>query len=96
VTGWQPIEVRELPLRVHGLRLVDYTDVETRLPMSFDAYLRYVLSEVNVDYAIQHGACSAEEAHDWCYETLRPVFADGDITVVIPGYVATIGVTGDN
>jgi hypothetical protein len=27
------------------LRLVDYADVETPLPMTFEVYLRYVLSE---------------------------------------------------
>jgi SAM-dependent methyltransferase len=93
--GWLPIEVHKLPLPVYGLQLLDHTDVETRLPMGFEAYLRYVLSEVNVHSAVQHGACSAEEAHDWCHERLQAVFADGDVTVVIPGYVATIGHTDE-
>ena len=88
--GWQPFDVRELPLDAYGLRLLDYADIETRLPMAFDAYLRYMLSEVNVDDAIARGACSAEEARDWCRETLEPVFADGEVTVVIPGYIATL------
>jgi SAM-dependent methyltransferase len=88
--GWQPFDVRELPLVGYGLRLLDYTDVETRLPMASDAYLRYMLSEVNVDNAIACGACSAEEARDWCRETLEAVFADGEVTVIIPGYVATL------
>jgi SAM-dependent methyltransferase len=90
--GWQPLDVHELPLAAYGLRLLDYTDVETRLPMTFDAYLRYMLSEVNVDSAIVRGACSAEEARDWCRGTLEAVFADGEVTVVIPGYVATFAV----
>jgi SAM-dependent methyltransferase len=88
--GWQPLDVHKLPLAAYGLRLLAYTDVETRLPMTFDAYLRYTLSEVNVDNAIAHGACSAEEARDWCRETLEAVFADGEVTVIIPGYVATL------
>lgn len=92
--GWQPFDVRELPLAGYGLRLVDYTDVETRLPMAFDAYLRYMLSEVNVDNAIARGACSAEEARDWCRTTLETVFADGEVTVVIPGHIATLARTG--
>ena len=58
--------------------------------MDLDAYLRYMLSEVNVDDAIASGACGAEEARDWCVETLTPVFADGELTVVIPGYIATL------
>ena len=88
--GWQPFDVRELPLGDYGLRLLDYTDAETRLPMTFDAYLRYMLSEVNVDAAIADGNCDPEEARDWCRETLGPVFADGELTVVIPGYIATL------
>src|SRR5215469_3424828 len=88
--GWEPLNVPELPLAGYGLRLSDYTDVELRLPMTLDAYLRYMLSEVNVDNAIARGACSAEEARDWCGRTLRTVFADGEVTVVIPGYVATL------
>jgi hypothetical protein len=91
--GWQPFDVRELPLDAYGLRLLDYADIETRLPMAFDAYLRYMLSEVNVDDAIARGAYSAEEASDWCRETLEPVFADGEMTVVIPGYIATLALT---
>ena len=88
--GWVPFDVRELPLGAYGLRLADFTDAETRLPMTLDAYLRYALSEVNVDTAITRGACSAEEARDWCRATLEPVFAGGEVTVVIPGYVATL------
>jgi SAM-dependent methyltransferase len=82
--GWEPLDVRELPLAAYGLRLLHFTDVETRLPMTFDAYLRYMLSEVNVNDAV------VEEAREWCRQTLRAVFADGDVTVVIPGYLATL------
>jgi SAM-dependent methyltransferase len=88
--GWEPFDVRELPLNAYGLRLADYTDVEVRLSMTFDAYLRYMLSETNVDDSIARGACSAEQARDWCRETLEAVFADGDVTVIIPGYIATL------
>jgi SAM-dependent methyltransferase len=93
--GWQPFDVRELPLAAYGLRLLGYTEVETRLPMTFEAYLRYMLSEVNVDNAIARGAYSAEEARDWCRGTLKAVFAAAEVTVVIPGYVATLARTAD-
>ena len=88
--GWQPFDVRELPLAAYGFRLLHFTDVETRLPMAFDAYLRYMLSEVNVDNAIARGACSGEQARDWCQRTLKAVFANGEVTVVIPGHVAAL------
>jgi SAM-dependent methyltransferase len=88
--GWQHLDVRELPLVAYGLRLLDCTDVEIELPMTFDAYLRYMLSQVSVDNAIARGACSAGEARDWCRRTLAAVFADGEVTVVIPGNVAVL------
>jgi SAM-dependent methyltransferase len=88
--GWQPLDVRELPLAAYGLRLLDHTDVEIQLQMTFDAYLRYMLSEVNVDNAVARGAYSAEEAREWCGETLKAVFANGEVTVVIPGHIATL------
>jgi SAM-dependent methyltransferase len=88
--GWRPLDARTLPLPEAGLLLLDHVDVETHLPMSLDAYLRYVLSESNVDGAIGRGDCDAAEAEAWCRRTLAPVFAYGDVDVVFPGYVGTI------
>jgi SAM-dependent methyltransferase len=88
--GWEPIDVRELPLGDYGLRLLTYADVEARLTMTFDAYLRYMLSETNAEHAIASGASTAEQVRDWCAETLKAVFADDEVTAVIPGYVATL------
>ncbi|HEV7962399.1 MAG TPA: hypothetical protein VGP57_07670 [Actinoplanes sp.] len=88
--GWQPLFVRELPLASCGLRLRDYADVEVRLPMTCDAYLRYAVHEVNVDSALTRGAHSEQEAHDWCRRTLRQVFEEGELTVVFRGYLATL------
>jgi SAM-dependent methyltransferase len=89
-SGWEPLDVRELPLAAYGLQLLDFTEVETQLPMDVDAYLRYALSETNVENSIANGACSPGEARDWCRTTLEPVFADGPVTVVIPGHVASL------
>jgi hypothetical protein len=80
---------------IGGLELLDFTVVETRLPTDRDPYLRYMLSETNVEDSIASGACSQEEARDWCRTTLEPVFADGPLTVVpltvvVPGHVATL------
>jgi hypothetical protein len=48
-----------------------------------------------LDNAIARGACSAEEARDWCRGTLEAVLAAGEVTVVIPGYVGTLARTAD-
>jgi hypothetical protein len=55
-------------------------------------YLRRCLGSGD---AVACGAYSAEEARDWCQETLKAVFADGEVTVVIPGYVATLTLTAN-
>jgi SAM-dependent methyltransferase len=94
--GWRPLDPRELPLAPSGLRLLDYTGIELRLPTSFDAYLRHTVSGINVDYAITRGTYSAEQARDWCHATLAPVFAAGDLTIVIPGYLATLSRADDH
>jgi SAM-dependent methyltransferase len=91
--GWRPFDVRELPLGSYGLHLLRYADVEARLTMTFDAYLRYMLSETNAEHAIARGACSAEQVRDWCQETLQAVFAGDEVTVAIPGYVATLALS---
>lgn len=92
--GWRPLDPRELPLAPAGLRLLDHTVIELRLPTTFDDYLRYSVGGINVDSAVTRGACDAEEAYGWCRDTLAPVFAAGDVTVVIPGYLATLSRTG--
>jgi hypothetical protein len=48
-----------------------------------------------VNDAIAQGFCSAEAARDWCRETLTPVFSDGEVTVIFPGYIATITLAAD-
>src|ERR1700733_11031246 len=69
----------------YGLQLLAYTDVETRMPMDLDVYLRYALSETNVEHSIATGACTHDEARDWCRSTLEPVFTDGPGLALIPG-----------
>jgi SAM-dependent methyltransferase len=89
--GWQPLDVRELPLAAYGLQLLDFAEVETQLTMDVDAYRRYALSETNVENSIATGACRPHEARDWCQSTLESVFTDGaPVTVVIAGHVATL------
>ena len=60
--------------------------------MTLDDYLRFTVGGINVDSAIRRGA-DAEEIRDWCRETLATVFASGEETVLIPGYVATLSRT---
>lgn len=93
-SGWRPLDVQELRLAGTGLRLLDYADVEIPVPMALGDYLRYMLSEVNVDSAIARGDDSVEKAREWCQRTLAAVFRGGEVTVVFRGYLATLAPTG--
>ncbi|WP_433221914.1 class I SAM-dependent methyltransferase [Dactylosporangium sp. CS-047395] len=88
--GWRPLDPRTLPLTGSGLWLEDCAEVELPLPVSLQVYLRHVLGGLNVDAAVARGACTAEQARDWCRATLAPLFAGGELTVLIPGYAATL------
>jgi hypothetical protein len=79
--GWRAFDPRELP------NLVSYTDVEIALPMEYEEYARYALSEVNVDSALR-GGVTPEEV-DWCRDSLRALF-DRPMTVLFRGYTSVL------
>ncbi|GIF99443.1 class I SAM-dependent methyltransferase [Catellatospora citrea] len=87
--GWRPLDPRDLPGIEPGLRLLDHRDEVVALPMTGEAYQRYALSEVNVDWAVRTGVRSRDEARAWCEQTLADVFEAGELTVRFPGHVAT-------
>jgi SAM-dependent methyltransferase len=87
--GYESFDVREIPFAQHGLRLGRYERLEVTLPMGLDAYLRYVLSDVNVEMACRNGV-PEPEIRAWCRETLAAIFADEPIDILFAGYVACV------
>ncbi|MBV1853060.1 class I SAM-dependent methyltransferase [Catellatospora tritici] len=85
--GYRPLAPAALPWGEHGLRLVRCADTEVALELTGAQYLRYVLSEVNVNAALARGG-SADEVVRWCTETLAPVFGSGSLRVRFCGYLA--------
>jgi SAM-dependent methyltransferase len=83
------LDVRTVDLARHGLRLANYHEYEVALPIGLEAYLRYVLSETNVEQAIVDGV-PAEEIRDRCRRGLEPLFGAGTREVLFTGYVAYI------
>lgn len=57
------------------------------IPLTREFYLSYMLTETNVQAAVQAGA-SLANIRDWCATTLEPVFADRHQSVVFSGYLA--------
>ena len=83
------MDVQRLDYERFALRLAAYEPFEVALPLTFDAYLAYVLTEANVDRAIAAGAPEADIA-SWCRDSLSPVFEGATRTVLFTGYIAYV------
>ncbi|MBS1789162.1 MAG: class I SAM-dependent methyltransferase [Acidobacteria bacterium] len=83
------LDVTALNYGKYGLRLSHCEPLEVALPMTFDSYLVYVLSETSIEQAIQNGTPETE-IRDWCQHTLAEVFADGTREVIFDAYLACI------
>jgi ubiquinone/menaquinone biosynthesis C-methylase UbiE len=83
------LDVRGIEFGRHGLRLAVYETFEVALAMAPAAYLQYVMTESNVERAVAAGV-PEREIHDWCVETLGPVFDGRALPVVFDGYFACI------
>ena len=68
-----PLDLEFLPYREHALALRLYDEFVVELRMSADAYIRYVMSETNVEAAISTGL-SEEDARDACWSAFGPLF----------------------
>jgi len=78
-----------LPLQVCGLTLDHVERFVVTLEMPFAAYLAYVMTETNVELALESGT-PLQDIEAWCRETLQPLFAAGGRSVPFPGFVARI------
>jgi ubiquinone/menaquinone biosynthesis C-methylase UbiE len=70
-----------------GLRVYASEQFEIGLPLSPEAYLKYVLTETNVAHAIEKGT-PEELIRSWCAETLAPVFGNRSREILFRGYFA--------
>lgn len=68
-----PLDLEFLPYREHGLALTLYDEFVVELRMSADAYIRYIMSETNVEAAISTGT-SEEDARGACWNAFGPLF----------------------
>jgi len=83
------LDVTALDYNQYGLRLSGYEPLEVALPMTFDAYLAYALSETSVEQAIKQGTSEAE-IREWCQRTLAEVFAADTHDVIFDAYLALV------
>jgi SAM-dependent methyltransferase len=83
------LEVRTLDFERFGLRLDLCEEMDVSVPMTLDSYLRYAMSETNVELAIVAGV-RQEDIEAWCRRTLDPVFGRGSRDVLFDAYAAYV------
>jgi len=82
-------DIKNLDYRRFGLRLEAYKEIEVAVPMNFEAYLSYILSETRVGSAIARGE-PVTEIQNWCRNTLREMFGDMPRDISFNAYAAYI------
>ena len=83
------LDVRNFDYRRYGLRIEAYKEMQIIVPMAFNAYLSYVLSETRVELAITRGVLLSK-IQDWCQETLKNMFDDTPRDVLFNAYAAYV------
>jgi SAM-dependent methyltransferase len=83
------MDVRALGYEGAGLALDHYEDFEVLLPMARHDYLEYVLTEANVERALQTGL-DEPTVRAWCASTLAQVFGGTPLPVAFTGYFACV------
>jgi SAM-dependent methyltransferase len=78
-----------------GFRLHRCEDFQYPLTMAPGDYLNYILTETNVDSAIQKGI-SRDEIRRWCKDTLNPIFQGTPQTVLFRGFIACLARSADS
>jgi ubiquinone/menaquinone biosynthesis C-methylase UbiE len=87
---WPPgysLDLSALPYREHGLMLLAHEEFLVDIEMSQAEYVRYVMSETNVEAAVSSGM-SERDAWDLCWRTFAPLFSTGSSSVTFGAVLA--------
>jgi SAM-dependent methyltransferase len=82
-----PLSPAILATRARGFRVERGQEFELSLELTPEFYVRYLLTETNVQAAVRRGT-PVEDIHSWLTTTLRPVFGGRPRSVVFRGYLA--------
>lgn len=83
------MDVKALAYEAAGLKLDAFTPFEVAVPMTWQAYVAYVMSETGVELAVARGVPEAE-IRSWCESTLAGVLGDDPRDVLFDAYVAYV------
>jgi len=83
------MDVTALDYASHGLKLNAFEAFEIAVPMTFDSYVLYAMSESGVELAVAGGVPEAE-IRAWCESTLAGILDDIPRDVLFGAYVAYV------
>ncbi len=83
------LDPRGLAYAPSGLWLEAYEEMEVAVGMTLSSYLRYAMTETNVELAISRGVPEPEIVA-WCRRTLEGIFGDDSREVICDAYVACV------
>ena len=93
---WPPgysLDLSALPYGEHGLTLLRHEEFLVDIEMSQAEYIRYVMSETNVESAISSGM-SQSDAWEACWKTFKPLFSSGPKPVTFRAVLALAEAAG--
>lgn len=83
------LAIQALDYKRYGLELFAYEPLEVAVPMTYESYVRYALSETSVELAISRGVPETE-IRTWCQDTLSDIFDATPRDVLFDAYIAYV------
>lgn len=90
--GARPLDPQLLAALAEGFVIEWREEFTVTLTLTLEFYLRYMMTETNVAWAMRQGTPEAE-IREWCRRTLAPVFGGAARQVSFSGYAASFSAT---
>ncbi len=87
--GWRELTPQMLGHGHLRLPLMASEHFKIGVPLALDGYVNYLLTESNLAQAIARGA-KTSELREALNRELKPLFGDGSLEVLFPGYLAVL------
>lgn len=80
-TVWKQEDVNE-----YGFQIRKQVTYEMKYEFQLDEFIRFMMIQSNVNTKIETGRITIEEASQWFYSTLQPIFMQEKRTLIFNGY----------
>lgn len=80
-TVWEPNNMQA------GFSLIKQTVCEMQYEFDVDSFIRFMMTQTNINSKIESGDMAEVEVHDWMWEMLNPIFQGQRRTLIFDGYI---------